>query len=78
MVSHLFKFLPIHGNSWSQKRELGGNTVFFFVIIFLENQFFHFFKGSCGGGSNRDCEGFSVILDCCEGHLFSGDELITK
>ena len=35
-------------------------------------------KGACGGGSNRDCEGYSVISDCCEGHLFSGDELITK
>ena len=29
-------------------------------------------EGTCGSGANNNCDGDSVINDCCEGHLVTG------
>ena len=41
-------------------------------IIVCTIIFQYFFEGTCGSGSELDCDGYSVVNDCCEGHLFSG------
>ena len=32
-------------------------------------------EGTCGSGAQLDCDGYSVINDCCEGHLVTGMHL---
>ena len=32
-------------------------------------------EGTCGSGAELDCDGYSVINNCCIGHLFSGEQV---
>ena len=32
-------------------------------------------EGTCGSASKEDCDGFSVVNDCCEGHMTSGENV---
>ena len=32
-------------------------------------------EGSCGSGEQEDCDGFSVVNDCCEGHMATGESV---
>ena len=34
---------------------------------------YYLLEGTCGSGAELDCDGYSVINDCCEGHLITGN-----